>query len=198
AAPAPAAVDFDLGGGAPAGEAQPAAAPTIDFDIGAATTPGGRAQPFKPGDTVIIQPGEFPPAANAAPAKSDSLDFDLGALAPEAPSEAKPAAAPGPQAGASLDFDLDLDLGTQKPAAPAAAAPVDLSTISLDLGGPGSGAPAESSDPRWQEVATKLDLAKAYQGMGDKEGAKELLNEVIAQGDTAQQNEAKQMLAALG
>jgi pilus assembly protein FimV len=34
--------------------------------------------------------------------------------------------------------------------------------------------------------------------MGDKDGARELLNEVISQGDSAQQNEAKQMLAALG
>ena len=75
---------------------------------------------------------------------------------------------------------------------------MDITTISLDLGKPDSAAAADSADPRWQEVATKLDLAKAYQGMGDKDGARELLNEVVAQGDTAQQNEAKQMLAALG
>ncbi|HUN70392.1 MAG TPA: FimV/HubP family polar landmark protein, partial [Burkholderiales bacterium] len=48
------------------------------------------------------------------------------------------------------------------------------------------------------EVATKLDLAKAYQEMGDKDGARELLNEVVKEGDAAQQGQAKQMLAALG
>ena len=196
AAPAPSG-DFDLGG-APA---EPQPAPTLDFDIGAATTPGGQAQPFKPGDTLIIQAGEAPPPASAAAqAKSETLDFDISALdAPPAQPAQAPAPAPAPEPkkdqGASLDFDLDLDLGTAKPA-PAAAAPVDITTISLDLGKPGSG--AGSDDPRWQEVATKLDLAKAYQGMGDKDGARELLNEVISQGDSAQQNEAKQMLAALG
>jgi pilus assembly protein FimV len=49
----------------------------------------------------------------------------------------------------------------------------------------------------WQEVATKLDLAKAYQEMGDKDGARELLNEVLKEGDAAQQQQAKTMLAAL-
>jgi pilus assembly protein FimV len=195
--PAPA-VDFDLGGG-PAGEAQPHAAPTLDFDIGSATTPGGQTQPFKPGDTLIIQPEAVPPAADAQ-AKSETLDFDISSLEPPAPAKPQPAPAPAPapKDAGSLDFDLDLDLGTQKPAAPAVAPPVDITTISLDLEKPDSAAAAVSADPRWQEVATKLDLAKAYQGMGDKDGARELLNEVVAQGDTAQQNEAKQMLAALG
>jgi pilus assembly protein FimV len=169
--PAPAAapsVDFDLGGAAP--EAQPPA-PALDFDIGAATTPGGKAQPFKPGDTLVIQPGQMPPAAESgAQAKSDGLDFDISALGPVAPAQPEPAPAPAKDPSASLDFDLDLDLGTEKPAAPPAAAPVDITTISLDLGKPGAGS-GDSADPRWQEVATKLDLAKAYQGMGDKEGA---------------------------
>jgi len=188
-----------VGGHSNTRSAEPQPAPTLDFDIGAATTPGGQAQPFKPGDTLIIQAGEAPPPASAAAqAKSETLDFDISALdAPPAQPAQAPAPAPEPKKdqGASLDFDLDLDLGTAKPA-PAAAAPVDITTISLDLGKPGSG--AGSDDPRWQEVATKLDLAKAYQGMGDKDGARELLNEVISQGDSAQQNEAKQMLAALG
>ena len=196
AAPAAApGVDFDLGGGAPA----QAAAPTLDFDIGAATSPGGQAQPFKPGDTVIIQAGEAPPAADpAAQAKSDSLNFDINTLGSPAPAASQPAPAPANEAPASLDFDLNLDLGGEKPAAPPAAAPVDITTISLDLGQPAGASGGDSADPRWQEVATKLDLAKAYQGMGDKDGARELLNEVISQGDSAQQNEAKQMLAALG
>ncbi len=43
-------------------------------------------------------------------------------------------------------------------------------------------------------IGTKLDLAKAYLDMGDEEGAREALNEVIAQGSTEQQNEAKTLL----
>ncbi len=52
-------------------------------------------------------------------------------------------------------------------------------------------------DSRWQEVATKLDLAKAYHEMGDREGARELLNEVLKEGDGAQQQQAKRVLEAI-
>ena len=72
--------------------------------------------------------------------------------------------------------------------------------ISLDLGSAGeptTGA-APSNDPKWQEVATKLDLAKAYEEMGDKDGARELLNEVMKDGDAAQKGQAQQLLTKLG
>ncbi|WP_292993885.1 FimV/HubP family polar landmark protein [Nitrosomonas sp.] len=49
----------------------------------------------------------------------------------------------------------------------------------------------------WQEVETKLDLAKAYLEMDDKEGAKEMLEEVVRDGDTKQQKAAKKMLKSL-
>ena len=101
-----------------------------------------------------------------------------------------------------MDFDLNLDLGTpakaEEPAKPAAEAPLDLGGLSLDLGGtPAAPAPG-SADPKWQEVATKLDLAKAYQEMGDKDGARELLNEVMKEGDAAQKGQAEQLLSGLG
>ena len=47
------------------------------------------------------------------------------------------------------------------------------------------------------EVATKLELAHAYEEMGDKEGARELLQEVINEGDAAQQASARTKLAQL-
>lgn len=50
---------------------------------------------------------------------------------------------------------------------------------------------------QWQEVETKLDLAKAYQEMDDKEGAKEMLEEVIRDGDEKQKKAAKKMLKSL-
>jgi pilus assembly protein FimV len=55
-----------------------------------------------------------------------------------------------------------------------------------------------NSDPKWQEVATKLDLAKAYEEMGDKDGARELLKEVVKDGDAAQRGTAEALLAKLG
>jgi pilus assembly protein FimV len=75
---------------------------------------------------------------------------------------------------------------------------MDLSAISLDLGGAPAAASGGGTDPKWQEVATKLDLAKAYEEMGDKDGARELLNEVMKDGDSAQKGTAQQLLAKLG
>jgi len=44
------------------------------------------------------------------------------------------------------------------------------------------------------EMSTKLDLAKAYIDMGDDEGAREALEEVISQGDETQSGEAKKLM----
>lgn len=49
-----------------------------------------------------------------------------------------------------------------------------------------------------EEVATKLDLAKAYEEMGDFEGARELLQEVLNEGDASQKEKAQAILAKIG
>ena len=48
-----------------------------------------------------------------------------------------------------------------------------------------------------EEVATKLELAYAYRKMGDKEGAKEILQEVIKEGSNEQIKEAKELMSSL-
>ncbi|VVD90495.1 FimV/HubP family polar landmark protein [Pandoraea anhela] len=48
------------------------------------------------------------------------------------------------------------------------------------------------------EFHTKLELATAYQTIGDDDGARELLEEVIAGGDATQQSVARARLAELG
>jgi pilus assembly protein FimV len=53
-------------------------------------------------------------------------------------------------------------------------------------------------DGQWHDAATKLDLAKAYQEMGDVEGAREILQEVLHEGDDEQKTEAQSLLARLG
>ena len=116
------------------------------------------------------------------------------------PAHDTPPPAADPDATVSMDFDLNLnlDLGSSKPEPEKAAqAPIDLGGLSLDLGTPGDGG-GGGNDAKWQEVATKLDLAKACQEMGDKDGARELLNEVLKEGDAAQQSQAQQMLSGLG
>ena len=49
-----------------------------------------------------------------------------------------------------------------------------------------------------EEAETKLELARAYEEMGDKEGALELLEEVAAEGSARQQTTARDMIARLG
>jgi len=196
AAPAPT-LDFDIGGAAQAA----AAAPDLTLDIGAAPkaedsgldfdiTGGGQKKDISIEETVVA-----PSAAD----KTQAMDFNLDLGSPSAPAApaAPAAAAPAPAADPGLTFDLNLDLGGGDKKADAPAA--DLSSISLDLGGSAEpSAPAGGTDPKWQEIATKLDLAKAYEEMGDKDGARELLNEVMKDGDAAQKGTAQQLLAKLG
>ncbi|GAB3485710.1 FimV/HubP family polar landmark protein [Azotobacter salinestris] len=47
------------------------------------------------------------------------------------------------------------------------------------------------------EIATKLDLARAYIDMGDTEGARDILEEVLSEGNEAQRQEAREMSARL-
>lgn len=47
------------------------------------------------------------------------------------------------------------------------------------------------------EVATKLDLARAYIDMGDHQGARDILDEVVKDGDDTQRQEAEDMLSRL-
>lgn len=78
-----------------------------------------------------------------------------------------------------------------------------LADINLDIEDSSSSeTKEEASDSndkseQWQEVETKLDLAKAYQEMDDKEGAKEMLEEVIRDGDAKQKKAAKKLLKSL-
>ena len=48
------------------------------------------------------------------------------------------------------------------------------------------------------EVATKLDLARAYVEMGDEDGARAILAEVAAEGSQAQRGDAENLLSQLG
>ncbi|MEP6882300.1 MAG: FimV/HubP family polar landmark protein [Dokdonella sp.] len=47
-------------------------------------------------------------------------------------------------------------------------------------------------------IGTKLDLAKAYLDMGDPEGARSMLEEVLAEGAPPQQDEARKLIAEIG
>ncbi len=48
------------------------------------------------------------------------------------------------------------------------------------------------------EIGTKLDLAKAYVDMGDGDGARSILDEVLEEGDDSQKQQAKDLLEQIG
>jgi pilus assembly protein FimV len=47
------------------------------------------------------------------------------------------------------------------------------------------------------EVGTKLDLARAYIDMGDPEGARSILEEVLQEGSVTQKQEAQRLMSSL-
>lgn len=55
----------------------------------------------------------------------------------------------------------------------------------------------EDPDLEADEISTKLDLARAYIDMGDADGAKEILDEVLAEGSAAQKAEAEKLIGKL-
>ncbi len=65
-----------------------------------------------------------------------------------------------------------------------------------DLGLPGEvDFEADALNPdTTDEVTTKLDLARAYVDMGDSEGARSILQEVIDEGNEVQAQEARELM----
>lgn len=183
-------------------ESKHAAPPDLDFDLGfdapkAADVSSPAAEPPVSFDLDLEGPASSPaPSLNAPPAAADDgLDFDLGLDKPASSAPAVATAKPADTGG--FDFDLS-DLSLDKPAAPPAASArektpaFNLNEISLDLDTAGAGGGDTGS-----AVGTKLELAKAYVEIGDKDGAKEILQEVLREGNTAQQEEAKSIIASL-
>jgi pilus assembly protein FimV len=56
---------------------------------------------------------------------------------------------------------------------------------------------ADTPGATMTEVGTKLDLARAYIDMGDPDGARSILKEVLDEGGDSQQQEARQLLEEL-
>ena len=103
------------------------------------------------------------------------------------------------------DNDTSMNFSGVSESEEATPAPVlpeeDLADINLNIDDsvttePVGVKPAEKSG-RWHEIATKIDLARAYQEMGDSDRAKEALQEVLKDGDIEQQKSAKIILDRL-
>jgi pilus assembly protein FimV len=84
---------------------------------------------------------------------------------------------------------LDLDVGTATVPDTAFAATQRLSSEELAL--------PDLEPVTMSEVGTKLDLARAYMDMGDPEGARNILEEVLSEGSAAQKQEAQRLMESL-
>ena len=111
-----------------------------------------------------------------------------------------------------LPSDFDLSLADE--GAPPAKEPdsfsleldkvnAELQRLSQSLEQPAQAQPFADDEPEFDflsgadEVATKLDLAQAYIDMGDDEGARDILTEVMEEGNAQQQAEALEMMSRL-
>jgi len=139
------------------------------FDGGATDTPGGAGSTEHEHDVG---------ATASLQALSNDLDFNLGL-----PEEPMPSIDTGRHNG------LDLDVGTATIPDTAFAQTQKLGTEDLAL--------PDLEPVTMSEVGTKLDLARAYMDMGDPEGARNILEEVVSEGSVAQKQEAQRLIESL-
>jgi len=177
---------------------------TMDFDV---TSSPSLTAPIEM-DFDITSTSPSMPAADVQSEKTASSDMDdlifditsthlpTPAAQPELAKPSEPA-----QAAGGMEFTLDFPIEdvAEKPAPATQPTDAGLAGISLnldDIAEPNESVP-EVKDEHWHEVATKLDLARAYQEMGDATGAREILEEVLREGDERQREAAQSLLNQL-
>jgi pilus assembly protein FimV len=170
-----------------ADEAEPAGDLDLNLDMVAPEPP----VPPAPEVTKPMPPAAAPAAAEAP---DSGLDFELPTL--DTTGHATPPAAKAAERAAEappVEFDLNslsLDLDTPAAAAPA---PVEPAPAMADLDLPGAGAADEAADP----LVRKLELAEEFRQIGDMEGARDLIEEVIAKATGSLKARAQGMLETL-
>lgn len=224
--PLEAAASFDLDVGAVTGqavEAEPISTPAADPML---ATVIGQGMDFAAADQALEF--DLAPDFNAAPVSAaGEVSLDQTMISQDrAPAASGIAAADDLEKtsfdSSLLDFDFNLDGGANQPAATPPA--LDLASIDLNLeatsavpltpetgaaefAGIGdtalsasegsSDAPAPGADVI-EEVNTKLELARAYEEMGDTEGARELIQEVLREGSAEQREAAARLAERIG
>ena len=179
--------DFDLGSdfpGDPSAETQAIALVDPDdiLDIGSATIDSLEFDVKLTESTVLGQGMQHPNF------DMSSINLDLDDSADDR--AAAPAVTDSLVAGFETDEDEDTVVNPDFSVAQAD------STLDAAFASDADAA-AESEISSNEEVETKIDLARAYHEMGDPEGARELLQEVLKDGDAAQRETALAILAGL-
>jgi pilus assembly protein FimV len=157
-------------------------------DLGAVQrgrAPAPAAGPAMPDFTLEVPPAggysHTDIALEVPAAQHDSSVIDFHIELPKAGNFEVPTVTP---VGSNTDTGLDIKF--------------DGLNLSLDGEPKAQPAAGGEKDGHWYDVQTKFDLAKAYQEMGDKDGAGEILQEVIKEGDADQKAQAKTLLDSLG
>ena len=153
-------------------------------------------------DLPVVQPPQ-PAAAPAglppldAPATPAMADLEFSLDMPSEQASAEPSAAPLPElevttAPATDSQLMDFDFGALSidPPAAAPAPAVNEAVAALEQDGPFEG---QSEDP----LETKLALAQEFNAIGDSDGARTLIEEVIAESSGALKAKAQAMLSDL-
>jgi pilus assembly protein FimV len=141
------------------------------------------------------------------------LDGPLAAAtATDAPTQLATALMPGMGITEQLETikdrggsDVDLDLGNlESTGEPGGALDLDVGHDAAPSDGAFAATQRLASEPlneaepaTMSEVGTKLDLARAYMDMGDPEGARSILEEVLAEGSASQKTEARRLVESL-
>lgn len=131
-------------------------------------------------------------APSALGEDSMSLDFSLPDVVEAAPAASRAAAAP-----VVPDFDLDvmsLDLDLPDTPNTVSTTPAAFSGARFDDSKSPASDEIDSADP----LARKLELADEFRQIGDADGARDLLEEVVAKASGAVKARAQAMLADLG
>ena len=159
---------------------------------------------------------ELEPIAEATSDDEDEGELDLDEFSMD-DFETEPAPAADPVADGELeeielsDFSLDELDSSDQPAAESSMEveeEIDLELDSLGEFGELEAAAVEELDIEdsgdalvfasdGDEIATKLDLARAYMDMGDHEGTRNILEEVLLDGSDSQKQEAQSLLDSI-
>lgn len=175
---------------------QPGSGGDLDFSLDMNTVGDEQSMEFNLDEAAAEEAGmDFnlaEPADTTKGGDDDGLDFNLNFGSDEEPTATDIKLGMDDEAtDDGLDFDLDSDFGAtgQTPASQGMDMNLDASDASaIDLEMPGGG----------DEVGTKLDLARAYIDMGDPDGARSILDEVMQEGNDGQKQEAQQLMAQIG
>ena len=131
----------------------------------------------------------------AGAGNSSNLDFDMDITGMDDSGEDHEA---GKEDMAADDLGLDMDTSESQTAISAENVEFNLDDLdTTEVSYEDTEDDAEGLLDASDEVSTKLDLARAYLDMGDPEGARSILDEVLEEGNEAQKDEAGKLIAEL-